>query len=65
MKSIPDIVLDQNAFFLSQKTKDIQYRLSLLKALKSEILKKEQEILDALNTDFKNRNSNLILVNLH
>lgn len=53
MKSIPDIVLDQNAFFLSQKTKDIQYRLSLLKALKSEILKKEQEILDALNTDFK------------
>ncbi|PQV45042.1 aldehyde dehydrogenase (NAD+) [Jejuia pallidilutea] len=53
MKSIPDIVLAQNAFFLSQKTKDIQYRLSLLKALKSEILKKEQEILDALNTDFK------------
>lgn len=53
MKSIPDIVKAQNACFKSQKTKDIQYRLSLLKALKTEILEKEQAILEALNKDFK------------
>lgn len=53
MKSISDIVLSQNTFFKSQKTKDLDYRLSLLKALKSEILNREQHILNALYKDFK------------
>lgn len=53
MNSIPEIVTSQKALFLSQKTKEVSYRLSLLKALKTEILNKEQDILDALHKDFK------------
>ncbi len=53
MKSIPDIITSQKALFLSQKTKELSYRLNLLKALKTEILYKEQDILDALTKDFK------------
>ena len=53
MKSIPDIITSQKALFLSQKTKEVSYRLNLLKALKTEILYKEQDILDALTKDFK------------
>ncbi|WP_424197616.1 aldehyde dehydrogenase [Algibacter sp.] len=48
-----DIVSAQKLFFKTQKTKDVNYRLSLLKALKSEILLNEQAILDALKKDFK------------
>lgn len=53
MKSIPDIVTAQNTYFKSQKTKAINNRLKLLKALKEEILSKEQDIYDALYKDFK------------
>lgn len=53
MKSISEIVHAQKAFFKSQKTKDINYRLYLLKILKAEILANEQAILEALNSDFK------------
>ncbi len=53
MKTIPEIVNIQKAHFKSQKTKDVAYRLSLLKALKSEILANEKPILNALNKDFK------------
>ncbi|GAB1858506.1 aldehyde dehydrogenase [Flavobacteriaceae bacterium MHTCC 0001] len=53
MKSIPEIVTSQKACFTSQKTKNISYRVSLLKALKREILKNEQAIYNALNNDFK------------
>ncbi|SFD35617.1 aldehyde dehydrogenase [Algibacter pectinivorans] len=53
MKSISELISVQHSFFKSQKTKDIDYRLSLLKALKKEILNKEQAILDALHKDFK------------
>lgn len=53
MKSIPELVASHKAFFLSQGTKDVSYRLSLLKALKQEIIKKEQDIFDALYNDFR------------
>ncbi len=53
MKSIPNIVAEQRLFFRSQKTKDISFRLTLLKDLQTEILKQEQVILDALRQDFK------------
>ncbi|SEQ96439.1 aldehyde dehydrogenase (NAD+) [Hyunsoonleella jejuensis] len=53
MKSIPEIVALQKSFFQKQNTLDISYRLSLLKALRQEILSKEQDILDALHKDFK------------
>lgn len=51
--SIPNIISNQKAFFKSQKTKDISFRLTLLKALKKEIISKEQDIYNALNKDFK------------
>lgn len=53
MNSIQKIINSQREFFKSQKTKDVNYRLSLLKALKVEILANEQAILKALNSDFK------------
>ncbi|GAA4945907.1 aldehyde dehydrogenase [Algibacter agarivorans] len=53
MNTIPDIINNQRQFFKSQKTKDIAYRLSLLKALKVEIIANEQAVIDALNKDFK------------
>lgn len=53
MESISNIIKNQRVFFKTQKTKDVNYRLSLLKALKTEILTNEQAILDALNKDFK------------
>ena len=53
MKAIPEIINAQNVFFKSQKTKDVNYRLSLLKSLKAEILSNEQAIFNALNKDFK------------
>ncbi|MDB4273955.1 aldehyde dehydrogenase [Algibacter sp.] len=53
MNTIPDIISNQGKFFKSQKTKDLDYRLSLLRALKVEILANEQAVIDALNKDFK------------
>ena len=53
MNSISNILAAQKSFFKSQKTKDISFRLTLLKALKEEIISKEDAIYDALNEDFK------------
>jgi len=53
LNTIPDIISNQGKFFKSQKTKDLDYRLSLLRALKVEILANEQAVIDALNKDFK------------
>lgn len=56
MNTIPKIISDQRTLFKTQKTKDIAYRLMYLKALKKELLKKEQAIYDALYKDFKKSN---------
>ncbi len=53
MDSISNIISSQKAFFNSQKTKSVATRLIYLKALKNEIISKEQAIYDALNKDFK------------
>jgi aldehyde dehydrogenase (NAD+) len=53
LDSISNIISSQKAFFNSQKTKSVATRLIYLKALKSEIISKEQAIYDALNKDFK------------
>lgn len=53
MKNIPKILEEHYTFFNSQKTKDIAFRLALLKALKEEIISKEEKIYMALNKDFK------------
>ena len=53
MNKISRILATQKMFFKTQKTKDVTYRLSLLIALKEEIICKEQAIYDALYQDFK------------
>lgn len=53
MISIPNILAAQKDFFASQKTKEVNFRIDLLKALKTEIKNNEQSIYDALKKDFK------------
>ncbi|GAA4974249.1 aldehyde dehydrogenase [Algibacter aquimarinus] len=53
MKNILDILNNQRDCFNSQKTKDINYRLTLLNALRAEILDNEQSVIQALKKDFK------------
>lgn len=49
---IPSLFESQKTFFKTQQTKDISFRLSLLKALKKEVVSREQSIYDALKKDF-------------
>lgn len=51
MDNIKTIIEQQNAFFLSGKTKDISYRINQLKLLKNAIKSNEQEILLAMKKD--------------
>lgn len=53
MKTIPELISEQKIFFKSEKTKDVNYRISLLKALKNEVISNEQAIYHALYKDFK------------
>lgn len=53
MNTIAEIISNQKAFFKAQKTKDVSFRISLLKALKQEIISREQDIFEALHKDFK------------
>ena len=50
--NIPSILETQKTFFKTQKTKDVSYRITLLKQLKFEVLSREQDIYDALKKDF-------------
>ncbi|MFH4965470.1 aldehyde dehydrogenase [Gaetbulibacter sp. M235] len=50
---ISKIVNDQKAFFLTEETKSLAFRRKTLLRLKSEIIKNEQIIIDALYADFK------------
>ena len=52
MDTIPELLSHQKAFFKSQKTKDIAYRINILKQLKIEIEANEQAVYDALKADF-------------
>ena len=50
---IPEIVSAQKTFFASQQTKDISYRKKHLQLLKTELINREKDILNALYTDFR------------
>ena len=50
---IKDKIFQQRAFFKTQQTKDLSYRKSALKKLRSEIFKREKEICNALHKDFR------------
>ena len=50
--SIPSIIARQREFFKTQQTKDVAFRTSVLRQLKLEILKREQEVYEALKKDF-------------
>ena len=51
--NIPQLVQAQKEFFATQQTKDISYRKDALKRLQKEIIKRESDIIKALNDDFK------------
>lgn len=50
---ISKIINEQKAFFLTEETKSLAFRRKMLLRLKSEIIKNEQIIIDALYADFK------------
>ena len=50
--NIPSILQQQRAYFKTQQTKDVSFIISVLKKLKQEIVKREQDIYDALKKDF-------------
>ena len=49
---ISEILSTQKAFFNTDQTKDVSYRISLLKKLKKEIQLREEDIYAALKNDF-------------
>ena len=50
--NIPSILQQQRTYFKTQQTKDVLFRISVLKKLKQEIVNREQDIYDALKKDF-------------
>ncbi len=50
---IKDIIQKQRDFFKTQQTKDVAFRKKTLKRLQQEIIKREDDICDALYADFK------------
>lgn len=50
---IPKLVQEQKHFFKSQQTKNLDFRISLLKKLLVAVQEKEQDIISALHKDFK------------
>ncbi|MEP5338301.1 MAG: aldehyde dehydrogenase [Algibacter sp.] len=52
MNTISEIIDAQRVYFKTQNTKSISFRLEKLKALKLEIISKEQAIYNALKADF-------------
>lgn len=53
MEYISKLIENQKICFHSQKTKDVKFRVALLRNLKLQILNCEEEILEALHSDFK------------
>ncbi|MFT5217372.1 MAG: aldehyde dehydrogenase (NAD+) [Glaciecola sp.] len=51
--NIPTLLQQQRQFFKSQQTKDVSFRIEILKKLKAEIIAREQDVYDALKKDFK------------
>ena len=51
MAIISDIVTKQREFYLTNRTRDVRFRVEQLKLLKQNIIKYESRIIEALNTD--------------
>ena len=51
--NIPELINKQQQYFKLQHTKEISSRVSLLKALKKEILSREEDVYRALHKDFQ------------
>ena len=49
---ISKLLKSQKDYFLTEETKSVDFRLSVLKQLKAELVLKEQSIIDALKKDF-------------
>lgn len=52
-KTIQNIIKSQQDFFKTEKTKEISFRKKYLSLLKDEVIKRENDIIDALHKDFK------------
>ena len=50
---ISNLVTNQKAYFLTGETKNVAFRKNMLLRLKSELIKSEQLIIEALYADFK------------
>ena len=50
--NIPNILQQQRAYFKTQETKDVSFRIQILKKLKQEIVSREHDIYDALKKDY-------------
>ncbi|MCB0463263.1 MAG: aldehyde dehydrogenase [Flavobacteriaceae bacterium] len=50
--NIPSILKQQRAYFKTQQTKNVSFRIDILKKLKQEIVSREQDIYDAFKKDF-------------
>jgi len=53
INKIPELITVQKSFFASQQTKDISFRKKQLELLQKELIKRENDILNALHADFK------------
>jgi len=50
--NIPNTLQSHRTYFKTQQTKDVSFRIAVLKRLKEEIVAREQDIYDALKNDF-------------
>ncbi|MEZ4797693.1 MAG: aldehyde dehydrogenase [Flavobacteriaceae bacterium] len=50
--NIPNILQQQRNYFNTHETKDVSYRITILKKLKQEIISREKDVYDALKKDF-------------
>ncbi|TJY33913.1 aldehyde dehydrogenase [Pontimicrobium aquaticum] len=50
--NIPSLLQQQRAYFKTQQTKDVSFRINVLKKLKQEIVSREQDVYSALKKDF-------------
>lgn len=51
--NIPQLIQSQRDFFATQQTKNISFRIATLKKLQKELIKRENDIIQALYDDFK------------
>lgn len=53
MNSVKELVADQHAFFNSNKTKEVSFRINRLKQLKAILKQREQDFIKAIKKDFQ------------